>query len=376
MKEEILKGKKYRILADPVKKIWHRISFWTSASDVEFEDGTRLQGKTFGHCILTRETKYSVGAICYCNSAPSWVRLRCSSAGTTASTEPAQYKGISQSGITIVDGSAQFVVEDVRNATSVSTSTSKSITVGAANDKNTLADTAQSSATSAINKSNTVSLYVGSDKKLHFKNASGSDSVLNIKIHNATYTFPANDVGGTKNLGDLHKYRYVNAQNVYNKGYQDGINKQSGSFAKIEYTYHHHTINGNSADNNNQSQCPYADNYQSKTKAGCFQKATYTSHSHTSSCPCRIGIAEQHGQSWGDGSYDNRLICNLCGTMIARGGCNSDGEETNWGDWSMKGKEHCRQYTCGNLPLNAGLVYTCSCGKTNGKLMVQKNYFK
>lgn len=33
-----------------------------------------------------------------------------------------------------------------------------------------------------------------------------------------TYTFPANDTGGTKDLGEQNTYRYVNAGNVYNKG--------------------------------------------------------------------------------------------------------------------------------------------------------------
>lgn len=37
-----------------------------------------------------------------------------------------------------------------------------------------------------------------------------------------TYTFPANDTGGTKDLGEANNYRYVNAQNVYNKGKADG----------------------------------------------------------------------------------------------------------------------------------------------------------
>ncbi len=40
--------------------------------------------------------------------------------------------------------------------------------------------------------------------------------------NNGTYTFPVNDTGGTKDLGDTNSYRYVNAQNVYNKGKADG----------------------------------------------------------------------------------------------------------------------------------------------------------
>ena len=39
--------------------------------------------------------------------------------------------------------------------------------------------------------------------------------------NSGTYTFPANDTGGTKDLGAANSYRYVNAQNVYNKGKAD-----------------------------------------------------------------------------------------------------------------------------------------------------------
>lgn len=38
-------GKKYRILADAVNKIWEEISFWTSSNDVTFDDGMTAQAK-------------------------------------------------------------------------------------------------------------------------------------------------------------------------------------------------------------------------------------------------------------------------------------------------------------------------------------------
>ena len=37
-----------------------------------------------------------------------------------------------------------------------------------------------------------------------------------------TYTFPSGDTGATKNLGVPHDIRYVNAQNVYTTGYNNG----------------------------------------------------------------------------------------------------------------------------------------------------------
>ncbi len=45
MNENIVTGKKYRILVDELSNLWDRISFWTKASDVEFDDGTVLESK-------------------------------------------------------------------------------------------------------------------------------------------------------------------------------------------------------------------------------------------------------------------------------------------------------------------------------------------
>lgn len=45
MKEQIVTGKKFRILADVTNRLWHVISFWTKAQDVEFNDGTNAQAK-------------------------------------------------------------------------------------------------------------------------------------------------------------------------------------------------------------------------------------------------------------------------------------------------------------------------------------------
>lgn len=39
-----IKGRAYRIW-DAVNSIWKRISYWTAASDVEFEDGLNLEEK-------------------------------------------------------------------------------------------------------------------------------------------------------------------------------------------------------------------------------------------------------------------------------------------------------------------------------------------
>lgn len=55
-------------------------------------------------------------------------------------------------------------------------------------------------------------------------------------IHTATYTFPG-DTGGTKDLGEKHNYRYVNATNVYNKGINDATGSVSTGGISITVPY-------------------------------------------------------------------------------------------------------------------------------------------
>lgn len=41
--EQIVTGRTHRVLLDKAAKLWQRISFWTKASDVEFNNGTSLE---------------------------------------------------------------------------------------------------------------------------------------------------------------------------------------------------------------------------------------------------------------------------------------------------------------------------------------------
>lgn len=45
MKETIVTGRKFRRLADEAQNLWQRISFWTKASDLEFDDGKTAEAK-------------------------------------------------------------------------------------------------------------------------------------------------------------------------------------------------------------------------------------------------------------------------------------------------------------------------------------------
>jgi hypothetical protein len=172
----------------------------------------------FGHAILEREKNYVVGDIAYCTEAPSWVRLRCTTAGKTSVSQPSNYSTITQAGTTITDGTAKFVVDDVRLAQTLSTSANQAPSVAVLKN-------AYDTAVSTAANNNKTNLYVGSDGKLHFVNKAGADTALNFKTHDATYTYPLNSLGSLVDLGVRHTYRYVNAQNVYQKGYVDGITK-------------------------------------------------------------------------------------------------------------------------------------------------------
>lgn len=45
LNEKIITNRKFRKLADKKKKLWYRFSFWTKASDVEFDDGLSAEEK-------------------------------------------------------------------------------------------------------------------------------------------------------------------------------------------------------------------------------------------------------------------------------------------------------------------------------------------
>lgn len=43
--EQVVTGRKFRKCIDVVNKVWQRISFWTKACDVEFDDGKTAEEK-------------------------------------------------------------------------------------------------------------------------------------------------------------------------------------------------------------------------------------------------------------------------------------------------------------------------------------------
>lgn len=58
--ETIVTGKKYRVLKDKINGLWNRISFWTSANDVEFTDSGSLQGKRLNEVVTSIQNSAGV----------------------------------------------------------------------------------------------------------------------------------------------------------------------------------------------------------------------------------------------------------------------------------------------------------------------------
>lgn len=69
--------------------------------------------------ILQRSKAYAVGDIAYSPKLPSWARLECVTAGTTADTVPSSITTVSSGGVLISDNTVTWIVDDVRDMTPV-----------------------------------------------------------------------------------------------------------------------------------------------------------------------------------------------------------------------------------------------------------------
>ena len=80
-------------------------------------DGTQSSFKA-GINILQRNKTYAVEDIAYSFGLPSWSYLECTEAGTTAAAEPS-YTEITTPGQYVTDGTAEFILCDIRDGTPV-----------------------------------------------------------------------------------------------------------------------------------------------------------------------------------------------------------------------------------------------------------------
>lgn len=70
--------------------------------------------------FLRRNHAYAVGDIAYSKNLPSWARLECVQAGTTAASEPGGLAAAA-AGTLVTDGGVRWIVDDVRDGTTVGT---------------------------------------------------------------------------------------------------------------------------------------------------------------------------------------------------------------------------------------------------------------
>ena len=69
--------------------------------------------------MLKRNKAYSIGDIAYSSYLPSWARLECVTAGTTADTVPSSITMMSRAGLLVSDGTVTWIVDDVRDGNRV-----------------------------------------------------------------------------------------------------------------------------------------------------------------------------------------------------------------------------------------------------------------
>lgn len=69
--------------------------------------------------MLKRNKVYSIGDIAYSSYLPSWARLECVTAGTTADKVPFSITMVSSGGVLISDGTVTWIVDDIRDMTPV-----------------------------------------------------------------------------------------------------------------------------------------------------------------------------------------------------------------------------------------------------------------
>ena len=79
----------------------------------------RLLVENAGINLLRRNRAYAVGDIAYSKNLPSWARLECVKAGTTAAEEPVAIASVSTGGVLVSDGGVLWIVDDVRDGTPV-----------------------------------------------------------------------------------------------------------------------------------------------------------------------------------------------------------------------------------------------------------------
>ena len=89
------------------------LSVYIKSINGKTPDGTGNVNLQTGLNLLSRSKAYQYGDIAYSPNLPSWAYLFCVTAGTTAASEPS-FSGVNTMGQYITDGTAKWIVDDVR----------------------------------------------------------------------------------------------------------------------------------------------------------------------------------------------------------------------------------------------------------------------
>ena len=87
-------------------------------TSIEQVTGLAEKIELFQYPFLQRNKTYQVGDIAYSPNLPSYLRLECVTAGTTASTEP-DFTENSAGGVLTLDGGVLWIIDDIRDGTLV-----------------------------------------------------------------------------------------------------------------------------------------------------------------------------------------------------------------------------------------------------------------
>jgi hypothetical protein len=100
-------------------KLNEQMNALTAGKNIKIESGENgkivisMDGD-LGINMCKRSTAYAVGDVAFTPSVPTWVRLDCTQAGTTAINEPVW--GAVTEGQEIIDGTVKWIVHDVKHA--------------------------------------------------------------------------------------------------------------------------------------------------------------------------------------------------------------------------------------------------------------------
>ena len=100
-----------------VEDVRDEIKVHNTAPDAHMD--IRQLAENAGLNLLRRNKTYAVGDIAYSKNLPSWARLECVKAGTTAAEEPVAIASVSTGGVLVSDGGVLWIVDDLRDCTPV-----------------------------------------------------------------------------------------------------------------------------------------------------------------------------------------------------------------------------------------------------------------